>query len=192
MSNTQVVTEKPNSKEALERLLQLTQEIITPLGYEAVALDQNTHGGRTLTLYIDFLEVQNSKISLDDCIKVNAAVDELFENTTLVDGNFNLEVSSPGVERPLRKTTDFSKFTGKKVRIHTFRSLSAEELENTSYWETHTKQKNFVGTLLGFSNNKVRLEIDGAEIGVPFELVSKANLEFTMPSETISENKEKH
>jgi len=183
---------KPNSKEALDQLERDVANIIAPLGYELVALDQSTAGGRKVVLYIDFLnnEVlpdgssknQAKSVGLDDCITVNRAVDEFFESTTLIDGHFTLEVSSPGVERPLRKPADFARFVGRKARLHTFRPLKPEETENDAYWQHHQKQKNFVGRLEGVSGSdqngyKIRINVDGEVASVPLELVSKAHLE---------------
>jgi ribosome maturation factor RimP len=173
---------KPNSKPALEQLQRDAENILAPLGYEVVALEQQLTGGRKLILYIDFLNNSESKerrISLDDCVTVNRAVDELFETTPLLEGHYTLEVSSPGVERPLRKPTDFSRFAGNKVRLHTFRPLEKNEAENDEYWELHKKQKNFVGQLVGLTpdGNKVKVNVDGQTAAVPLELISKAHLE---------------
>src|SRR5262249_7891254 len=119
------------------------------------------------------------RVGLDDCVTVNKAVDELFESTTLLEGHYTLEVSSPGVERPLRKPQDFKRFTGKKARVHTFRPLEATEVENDTYLTTHKRQKNFVGILDGISSSglKVQLNVDGEAVAIPLELISKAHLE---------------
>lgn len=196
---------KPNSKQALDQLQHETETVLATLGYEVVALEQSTAGGHKLTLYIDFLNNsgQSRRIGLDDCVTVNKAVDELFENTPLLTGAYTLEVSSPGVERPLRKAEDYSRFSGRKVKLHTFRPLDKDELGNENYWEKHKKQKNFVGRLEGLAADperarpagkldangadardhyKVKLTIDGEHIAVPLALISKAHLEidFTM------------
>lgn len=178
---------KPNSKEALESLRQEAQNVLTPLGYEVVALEQSTTGGRRLTLFIDFLNNsdENRRISLDDCVTANRAVDELFETTSLLEGRYTLEVSSPGAERPLRKPEDYARFSGRKVKLHTFRPLEKEESENPGYWEKNKKQKNFIGRLEGLERDtrdsqditKIKLTIDGQQVKVPLALISKAHLE---------------
>lgn len=179
---------KPNSKEALEQLQNEVEQILAPMGYELVALEHSTAGGRKITLYVDFLNNQSEsrRVGLDDCLTVNRAVDELFETTPLVDGHYTLEVSSPGVERPLRKVSDYSRFSGKKVKLHTFRPLEKEESENAAYWEKNKKQKNFIGTLEGLAEDsstassnesKVKLNIDGQHVKIPLALISKAHLE---------------
>ena len=181
---------KANSKAALEQLEESVRAIIEPLGYDVVALEQTSgpaRSGRTLVLYIDFARNADAHtaeyIGLDDCAKVNAAVDELFETTALLDGTYTLEVSSPGVERPLRRAMDYARFSGQKARLHTFRPLEADEIGNEGYWKKKQKQKNFVGILKGLSEdqNKVQMEIDGTLVAVPLQMISKAHLEYVAP-----------
>ncbi len=174
---------KANSKEALNELERITQEIIAPLGYEVVTIEngQGPKGaGRTITLYIDFANESDQRVGLNDCMTVNKAVDELFETTPLLDGNYTLEVSSPGVERPLKKEKDFLKFVGKKMRANTFRPLESQELNNEQYFTLNPKQKNFSGTIVGLSDDQksLKLKVDKFEITIPLLLISKAHLEF--------------
>lgn len=181
---------KPNSKEALMHLQREVENIITLLGYEVVAFELSTAGGKKLTLFIDFLNNNDDsrRIGLNDCLTVNKAVDELLETTTHLDGHYTLDVSSPGVERPLRRATDFARFSGRKARLHTFRPLEKGEVGNDAYWETHKRQKNFVGMLEGLApssngeNEKVKMNVDGQTVTVPLALISKAHLEFIEPS----------
>lgn len=171
---------KPNSKEALELLQRDTENLLAPLGYEVVALEQSSAGGRRIILYIDFLNNRDEsrRVGLDDCVTVNKAVDELFETTLLLEGHYTLEVSSPGVERPLRKPEDYARFQGRKARLNTYRPLDKDEVENAAYWEAHKKQKHFVGQLEGLVGDyKVRLTVDGQLVAIPLTLISKAHLE---------------
>lgn len=181
----------PRKQSSLEQLQAQIESVIAPLGYEVVALEMSAGGGRTLRLYIDFLEnallseqSELKRVSLDDCVVVNRALDELLETTPLIEGAYNLEVSSPGVERPLRKEKDFRRFAGQKVRISTFRSLTADELANPAYWDKNKRQKNFLGILCGLSENSqdIQLSIDGQTIKIPRDLVAKSHLEFVEPT----------
>jgi ribosome maturation factor RimP len=92
-------------------------------------------------------------IGVEDCANVSRALDEPLDQMPEIDkafgGAYELEVSSPGVDRPLRKTRDFEKFSGREVRIHTFRPLTADELGNADYQKRNPKQKNFLGRLRG-------------------------------------------
>ena len=181
-------TAKPNSKEALELLEQQTATIIAPMGYDVVAIESSSApgAGRTISLFIDFTNTisddgTEKRIGLDDCLAVNTAVDQLFETTPLLDGSYTFDVSSPGVERPLRKIADFERFKGRKVRAHTYRALDADELGNATYWEKNKKQKNFVGKLEGVLQDKIMINVDGKTVSVPMALISKAHLEYCAP-----------
>ena len=79
-------TPKANSKQALEQLQHEAETLLAPLGYEIVALENSSAGGRVFTLFIDFLHNADEKrrVGLDDCVTANKAVDELFENTPLL------------------------------------------------------------------------------------------------------------
>ncbi len=192
---------KANSKEAIELLEAKVTALIAPLGYEVVAIESSSApgAGRTISLYIDFSNTftdtgDEKRVGLDDCIAVNTAVDELFESTPLLDGSYTLDVSSPGVERPLRKIADYERFKGRKVRAHTYRALDALELENAIYWEKNKKQKNFVGKLEGMSadKSKIMINVDGKTVNVPMALITKAHLEYCEPDGSTIRNKEKN
>ncbi len=189
---------KPNSKEALNHLNAQMDTLLAPMGYEVVAAELITAGGRALRVSIDFIgnsidPLTMRRISIDDCVAVNTALDPMLENTPYITGAYNLEVSSPGVERPLRKPSDYTRFAGNKVRVGTFRPLTGEELSNEPYWEKNKKQKNFIGQLKGLSNTKqgIVIEPEGykpapnttAEVTIPLELVTKAHLEYVEPRE---------
>ncbi len=148
-----------------EQLIDLINPLIAQLGYEVVHLEVVNSRQRVLRIFIDFTEsgTESQAIGIEDCVKVTRALDEpldqLSEIEALFKGPYELEVSSPGVDRPLRTQRDYERFCGKEARIHVYRPLSAEELDNASYQTRNPKQKNFLGTLKGFRDNRVLLEI---------------------------------
>lgn len=193
-----------NTKQT-DRLIELLSPLVNPLGYEIVAVEVQTHRQKTLRVFIDHL-TSNQGIGIEDCVKVTRALDEPLDQMPEIEpifgGAFELEVSSPGVDRPLRQAKDFVRFTGREIRLHVYRALSAEELANIAYHSKNPKQKNFVGTLLGMKGESVLLspsKMDGnpgkkskgkakskkavpesaeeERIEIPFTLISKANLE---------------
>jgi ribosome maturation factor RimP len=165
------------------RLIEIITPLIGPLGYEVVHVEIQTHRQKTLRLFIDFAGKQSegNAIGIEDCVKVAKALDEPLEQCAEIDsvfrGTYELEVSSPGVERPLRRKEDYERFSGKQVRLHTFRALSPEEIGNAAYFAKNPKQKNFAGVLKGLAGDRVLLEVDKAEVMIPLSLISKANLE---------------
>jgi ribosome maturation factor RimP len=199
-------SEKTSAHTVIESLIEMIDGLIKPLGYEVVHLEVQSHRQKTLRVFIDFAnDAENKTIGIEDCVAVTRALDtpldEISEIEALLHGAYELEVSSPGVDRPLRQAKDFKRFAKREARIHTFRPLTADEMGNASYFAKNPKQKNFFGTLLGMSGDKVQLAVSpgpsaekgkskrkpktnkeaetgaNAEISIPLPLISKANLE---------------
>jgi ribosome maturation factor RimP len=188
------------------RLTRFLEESLASIGYELVAIDILNHREKKLCIYIDRLPAPSSSdgisegISIEDCVKVTHELDAPLETQAdmlaIFQGAYELEVSSPGIDRPLRKPSDFTRFEGEIARIHTFRSLTGDETGADAYSQKNPKQKNFYGILRGYDLETRSLLIgliaeDGTRgklnkknqpkpetlIRIPHELVSKANLE---------------
>ncbi len=150
-----------------EEILEKVRGIAAPLaaqeGLELVDVEIGGAGGRqALRLFIDW----PGGVSLDDCTAVSRAVSAALDVEDPIQGAYDLEVSSPGLDRPLRTPEHFQKFAGEKVRVKTYGPLP--ECEN---------RKTFVGMLKGFEDGKVVLDVDGKVFHVPHAQVSKANVE---------------
>lgn len=165
--------------QAEHKLIEVIAPLIAPLGYEVVHVEVQTHRQKTLRLFIDFAHAART-VGIEDCVKVAKALDAPLEQNSEIDsifhGPYELEVSSPGIERPLRQKKDYERFAGKSVRLHTFRALSPEETGNEAYSARNPKQKNFTGALKGLDGDRVLLAVETAEIRIPLGLISKANL----------------
>lgn len=109
---------------------------------------------------------QGVGVTLDDCTRVSRAVSQLLDaDENLIPGHYRLEVSSPGIERPLVKPHDFEHYAGREVRIATKRPLEG--------------RKNFSGTLGGRRGTEVLLQgSSGEELALPFDEIAKAHLVF--------------
>jgi ribosome maturation factor RimP len=173
-------------RSAEERLLDALNGILSPLQYEVVHLEVQTHREKILRIFIDWTENLDSEktIGIEDCAKVSKALDEPLEALAEVEALFKgtayeLEVSSPGVDRPLRREQDYLRFSGRKIRLNTFRPLNGEELGDAGYAAQNPRQKNFMGELLGLETQSVLLKssIGGTRIRIPLSLVAKANLD---------------
>ncbi len=168
----------PNSLES--KLENLVAPHVDALGYELLDLEYQPKSadGAVLRLFID--NPNGSPIGFEDCTKVDHGLDTLItaaEFDKLLPQGFSLEVSSPGIDRPLKKESDFVRFTGKRVQIKTYRAITLEEMKNAKYFEHHQKQKNFFGILRGISEESVLLEADTQVFSVPFSQIIKANLD---------------
>ena len=104
----------PSIKELLEPTL-------NHMGYELYSVDQSGQSGRTLRISID----HNEPITIEDCERVSRVAGPLLDHANLIEGRYELEVSSPGAERPLRNQSDYQRFNGKRVNIR-YRSGESE------------------------------------------------------------------
>ncbi len=192
IGNTSSQSTAANSGSAqlpIQMLNAFVEEKLKVLGYELVAMEVINHREKTLRLFID----QPSGISIEDCVKVTHELDEPLEASEVVmavfKGPYELEVSSPGIDRPLQKPEDFKRFIGDIARVQTFRALTGEETLAAEYSTKNPKQKNFYGILRGFEpeSNSILFGVspeDGTQkiknetlIRIPLELVAKAHLE---------------
>lgn len=136
-------------------LLELLERTLPGLGYELVDVERSNHG-KLLRVFIDKAE----GINVDDCALVSNHLSHLFQ----VEGidYDRLEVSSPGLDRPLRRVQDFQRFEGEKASVRTNMP--------------HEGQKNFVGILRGADSETLKLEIDGALVSLDIADIRKARL----------------
>jgi ribosome maturation factor RimP len=173
--------------ETSREVLDLLTPILAPLGYRPIAVEVlNLTKAKKLRVFIDHEPESATAIGIEDCVKVTKTLDVALDQIPRIDaifkGAYELEVSSPGVERPLFVEQDYVRFVGKRARIHTFRPLTRDELENTTYQEKNPKQKNFLGLLNGLTGDKIQLAIpvsaDRVErVAIPCSLVTKAHLD---------------
>ena len=149
------------------RVTELAAPLAASLNLELVEVEYRQEGRQmVLRLFID----REGGVTLDDCASVSRELAEILDVEDFIQGHYSLEVSSPGINRPLKKAADFERFTGRLVKIRTFEPL-ADDAGN--------KRKTFVGLLLGLVGGVVRLKLtEGQTAGIPVEKVAKANLEF--------------
>jgi ribosome maturation factor RimP len=109
-------------KQAPEHLLNLIEPIVTGLGYECVGIEYNPHPQHgLLRIYID----KENGILVDDCSKVSHQVSGVLDVEDPIQGNYHLEVSSPGANRPLFKVAQFEQFIGKTVTVSLFKAINS-------------------------------------------------------------------
>ena len=99
---------------------------------------------------------------MDDCELISRKFSDLLETTDPIEQAYRLEVSSPGIERPLKRTKDFQRFCGEKVQVKTFAEVQGK--------------KQFIGILGETTEDSVQLDIDGTMVSIPRKQISKANL----------------
>lgn len=141
------------------RLETLLEPIAQSHGFELVAVEQA--GGRKAPVIRVLLDREDG-IDLDAICRANAWVTEAIDAEEPFSGPYTLEVSSPGVDRPLRKRADYDRFAGETVTIKAKQAGQAR-----SAW---------TGTLIGLEGDDVIVEVEGERVAVPFESVQKARL----------------
>jgi ribosome maturation factor RimP len=154
--------------DAAERLTEIVEQIVAPLGMALVDLEYKREG-RDMVVRV-FLERQDGGITLDDCANVSRELSDILDVEDFLPTHYNLEVSSPGICRPLKKVADFERFAGKLVKVRTFEMLEDDK---------GNKRKTFLGTLTGIENGVISLHLkEGQDALIPLDKVAKANLEF--------------
>lgn len=146
-------------QQKLTRLWQLLEPVVTGMGYELVEVEYNPssrHG--LLRLYID----HEDGIQLDDCTDVSNQVSALLDVEDPIPGHYNLEVSSPGMDRPLLRVSDFERFIGEIVKLKTAMAIDG--------------RRNYKGRLRGVDGDEVHIECDGQQFYLPLASIEKARL----------------
>ncbi|MDG1692256.1 MAG: ribosome maturation factor RimP [Methylophilaceae bacterium] len=141
----------------MDDLETLIEKLVTQLGYELVDFE-TVNGGQILRIYID----KGDLIDIEDCTKVSNHVNNVLSVETDYDYE-RLEVSSPGLDRVIKKLNDFDRFKGQKIKIKTRFAI-----EN---------RKNFKGTLSGTKGKSIIIEVDNESLLIDFENIDKARLD---------------
>ncbi len=148
-----------------EKVVGIVEGLVTPIleseGLELVDIEfQRETRGWVLRIYID----KEGGVTLNDCTVVSQQLSAILDVEDPIDTPYTLEVSSPGLTRPLKKIKDYERYKGRLVRIKTYQKIEG--------------QKEFKGKLLGLEEDIVSLEIEGKIMSIPLKDIAKANLEY--------------
>jgi len=151
----------------------LTKELMEPAeqlageqGLEVVDLELGRQGSQLLVrVFVDRIDSSQGGVTVEQCGDYNLALSRwLDEQPELIPGSFLLEVSSPGVNRRIRKLKDFRRFVGKTVSV-----TAREYIEG---------RKKFKGELTAADDDGVAVNVEGTEYRIPHGLIHRANLEY--------------
>ncbi len=146
-------------RQAPENLLNIIQPVVEGLGYEFIGADFSGRPGQgVLRVFIDI----EKGIDVDDCATVSRQLSSVMDVEDPIQGNYQLEVSSPGLERPLYTLEHFERFKGQVAAV----SLSFPLQE----------RRNLKGLLLGVEGDEVVVDMNGEVLNVPFQMIVKAHL----------------
>ncbi len=147
--------------QVLERVREMARGILEFAGMELVHLEMKREpGGWFLRLFID----KEGGVTVDDCSRVSRQLSVQLDLEDPIPQRYTLEVSSPGLDRPLYSDRDYARFAGRRIRLSTFAPVEG--------------RRHFVGRLVGLAEGVVRLALeDEREIAIPRDKVAKARLE---------------
>ncbi len=152
----------------VERARRALEPVLARDGYELVDVEWVRGGGRwTLRVLID----KPGGVNIDDCQLASRTVEPILDVEDFIEPAYDLEVSSPGLDRPLRKATDFERYAGQRVHVKAYGPVAGTA-------EGSPARKNWTGLLRGFRDGAVEVEVDGALHRIPHDQIAKAQLAY--------------
>jgi ribosome maturation factor RimP len=145
------------------RIAQVIEPSLEGMGYRLVRVVITS--GRRATLQIMAERLDDRPMTVDDCAEISRSVSALLDVVDPITGSYMLEISSPGIDRPLVRAEDYDRFSGFEARIELSRPLDG--------------RKRFRGRLLGTITGAVRLVTDSGEVRIPLDAVLRAKLVLT-------------
>lgn len=142
-----------------QKVLELAKQVADEHGVELFNIELLGKGKVVLRAVID----KEGRVTLDDCERFSRSLGALLDVEDPLPRSYTLEVSSPGLDRPLRDMKDFQKNSGKLARV-----ITVEKIENQNF---------FIGRIKEVAQNLITLSVSNREIVIPFDKISKAKLE---------------
>jgi len=137
----------------------MVEPLLDEMGFELVDVEYLSKYGRwVLRLYVD----KEGGVTIDDCARVSRDIGDLIDVKDVIDHEYVLEVSSPGLNRPLKKETDLIRAIGKKIKVRMGAPVEG--------------RRNFTGYLKNVEGGTLYLELENKVVGLPWPGVDKANL----------------
>ncbi len=144
---------------SVQRLNEMLQPLVEDLGYEFVGIEYNSNPKHSvLRIYID----AENGVGIKDCEIVSRETAALMDVKDPIKSRYNLEVSSPGLDRPLFTLAHFTEFKGQEVKINLFAPQDG--------------RRKFQGSILVVGENTVSVDQDGTEVALDFSNIAKARL----------------
>ena len=160
---------EPKTQSLVKQVESIVEPILEEMGYELVDVEYVSSYGRwILRLFVD----KEGGVTIGDCARISAELGDLIDVKEFIRHEYNLEVSSPGLDRPLRKEKDLYRALGKRVKVRTATALGG--------------RRNFAGVLLRYGDGILHLEVDGHAVALSWSDVAKANLIYEFKS-TVGE-----
>lgn len=159
---------------SIQKLESLAEQVASHKGLRLYDIELAGSGnGKVLRVYIDRQDEQS--VSLDDCSEFSKAFSLLLDVEDPIEGSYHLEVSSPGVERLLKKSWHFAESLGEQITVNVRKPLSDLKSDIAA---KHANRKKFKGILKSQQGDDLNFEFEGQEITIPVDCISKAKVVF--------------
>jgi ribosome maturation factor RimP len=160
------LTDRFAASDIADRAEQALAVVIAEAGFELVLCNWTGSARRpALQVYIERADGEATGIS--DCVEVHHAVTDFLDVEDFIPVSYDLEISSPGVERPLKRAEHFAIQIGKLVRVRT--------------WESLAGRRNWTGLLTAVDDDLITVVVDGAEHRIPIPAIERAHLIYEPP-----------
>lgn len=158
------IMDKERRKEILRKINALLEPVIEDLGYELVDIEYLMERGRWILRV--FIDKEDERIGIKDCVMISREISPILDVEDPIEGSYVLEVSSPGLDRPLTKEKHFIKAIGKKVKIKTESPIEG--------------RRNFTGLLENYKDGIVYINVEGKTFSLNINDIEKANLVYEL------------
>ncbi|MGC8720311.1 MAG: ribosome maturation factor RimP [Thermodesulforhabdaceae bacterium] len=162
------------NKDFVDELRSMIEPVINAEGVELLDLEfRRERQGYVLRIFIDHPD----GITIDDCSRVSSTLSDFLDVADPIHHTYHLEVSSPGLDRPLRKPAHFERYVGSIITVKTLSSIS--------------NRKKFKGFLRAVSESEIVVECDGVSFTIPLESIDRANLAYFETEKALKMKKQK-
>jgi ribosome maturation factor RimP len=159
-------------------IAKIVEPVLEDLGFRLVKVSVSGQGNSQVQI---MAERPDGSLTIDDCVRISRAVSPVLDVEDPISGKYNLEVSSPGIGRPLVRPSDFEKWAGFEAKVELSQPLA--------------ERRRFKGKLEGFADGEVRIYVKSSDgtgedilVGLPFELVADGKL--IMTDELLEKSKQ--
>jgi ribosome maturation factor RimP len=151
----------------VEKVAKLAESLTASLGIELVDIEFKRVGrSMVLRLFVD----KEGGVNLDDCAGFSHEFSQLLDVEDIISENYTMEVSSPGLDRPLKREEDYVRYAGRLVKAKTFELLPDVD---------GNMRKTFLGSLIGLEDGVVKIQLKEGQLAeIPLNKIAKINLEF--------------
>jgi ribosome maturation factor RimP len=149
--------------DGIHQVTELIEPTLHDMGFELVRV--LVSGGQRPTLQVMVERLDQVPVTLEHCAEVSHALSVLLDVADPLPGGYRLEVTSPGLDRPLVRRADYERFAGLEARLETELPIEG--------------RRRFRGRLLGLAGDQIRLALAEGEMSIPFDAIKKAKLVLT-------------